>query len=72
MPGWLKNLFIIVVLGGWAATVGKTLWSGGLPDATTLGIPAAVLLALAPPVTIGRNRNRDDSEEPPNETERAR
>jgi hypothetical protein len=56
VPEWLKALFMIVGLGGWLATVVVTLMRGGLPDATTLGIPAALVIALAPPVTIGRGR----------------
>lgn len=56
MPEWLKAVFMIVGLGGWLTTVLVTLWRGELPDATTLGIPAALVIALAPPVTIGRGR----------------
>lgn len=70
MPQWIKAVFMIVGLGGWIATVIVTLAQGKLPDATTLGIPAALVIALAPPFTIGRNRTGDD--EPTDETERAR
>lgn len=66
MPEWLKALFMIVGLGGWLATVAVTLWRGELPDATTLGIPAALVIALAPPVTIGR---RTDEPSPTTEAE---
>lgn len=60
MPEWLKALFMIVGLGGWLATVVATLIRGDLPDATTLGIPAALVIALAPPITLGRNRGNGD------------
>lgn len=56
MPDWLKTLALIVGLLGWLATVTATLMQGKLPDAATLGIPAALVIALAPPVTIGRGR----------------
>lgn len=49
----LKNLFLIVVLIGWVATVGTTIIRGKIPDAPLLGIPGAVWLALHPP-RIGR------------------
>jgi hypothetical protein len=69
VPEWLKALFMIVGLGGWLATVAVTLWRGELPDATTLGIPAALVIALAPPVTIGRNRANADEAATPATTE---
>lgn len=56
MPDWLKTLALIVGLGGWLATVTVSLLQGKLPDPTTLGIPAALVIAIAPPVTIGRRR----------------
>jgi hypothetical protein len=62
VPEWLKALFMIVGLGGWLATVVVTLYRGELPDATTLGIPAALVIALAPPVTIGRRRGNTDDQ----------
>lgn len=65
MPEWLKALFMIVGLGGWLATVAVTLWRGELPDATTLGIPAALVIALAPPVTIGRGRGTGEADAAP-------
>ncbi len=72
MPEWLKSLFMIVGLGGWLATVVVTLWRGSLPDATTLGVPAALVIALAPPVTIGRNRATEETApSPAGETEQA-
>lgn len=55
---------MIVGLGGWLATVAVTLWRGQLPDATTLGIPAALVIALAPPVTIGRGSQGAGEAEP--------
>lgn len=62
MPEWLKALVMIVVLGGWLATVGVTLYRGSLPDAATLGVPAVAVIALAPPVTIGRGRGNAEAE----------
>lgn len=58
MPEWLKIIVMMIGLGGWLATVIVTLWQGKLPDAATLGIPAALVLALAPPINIGRRRAR--------------
>lgn len=70
MPNWLKAVSMIVGLGGWLATVVVTLMRDELPDATTLGIPAALVIALAPPVTIGRgsgtgNPPADEAEQAP-------
>lgn len=70
MPQWLKAVFLIVGLGGWLVTVLVTLWRGGLPDPTTLGVPAALMLALAPPVTLGRGQGTSD--ETTNEAETTR
>ncbi len=61
MPQWLKNLTMLVVLLAWLTVVGFTLRQGKLPDAAVLGIPAAVVLALAPPIAIGR-RNQDSGD----------
>jgi hypothetical protein len=55
MPQWLRNLVMLVVLGGWLAVVTTSLVQGKLPDAAVLGVPAAVVLALAPPGAITRN-----------------
>lgn len=71
MPEWLKAVFLIVGLGGWLVTVLVTLYRGELPDATTLGVPAALVLALAPPVTLGRGRGNAD-EAPTDEAESTR
>lgn len=57
MPQWLRNLTMLVVLSTWLAVVGVTLYQGKLPDAAVLGIPAAIVIALAPPI-IGRRQNR--------------
>lgn len=56
MPDWMKTLVLIIGLGGWLATVVASLVQGKLPDPATLGVPAALVLAVAPPVTIGRGR----------------
>lgn len=56
MPNWAKVVTLIIGLGGYSATVIATLWQGDIPDIGTLGIPAALILALAPPVRIGRSR----------------
>lgn len=56
MPNWAKVVTLIIGLGGYSATVAATLLQGGIPDIGTLGIPAALILALAPPISIGRRR----------------
>lgn len=69
MPNWLKALSMIVGLGGWLATVIVSLMRGELPDATTLGVPVALMVALAPPVTI--TRGQDTGNSPSDEAEQA-
>lgn len=59
MPQWLRNLVMIVGLGAWLAVVIVTLVRGGLPDALMLGVPAGLVLALAPP-SLGRGRGSGD------------
>lgn len=54
VPDWLKVLVLIIGLGGWLATVVVSLLRGELPDPATLGIPAILVAAVAPPVRIGR------------------
>lgn len=61
VPEWLKAVFMIVGLGGWLATVAVSLWKGELPDATTLGVPAALVIALAPPVMLGRRQGNEEA-----------
>jgi hypothetical protein len=56
VPNWAKVVTLIIGLGGYSATVIATLMQGAIPDIGTLGIPAALILALAPPVRIGRSR----------------
>lgn len=56
MPQWLRNLVMLVVLSGWLAVVAASLLQGELPDAAVLGVPAAIVLALAPPGVITRRR----------------
>ncbi len=63
MPQWLRNLTMLVVLGAWLVVVGFTLKQGKLPDATVLGIPAAVVIALAPPGFMRRGGEDSGSNE---------
>jgi len=65
LPEWTKILTLIVGLTVWSAVVVVTLMQGKLPDAATLGIPAALVLALAPPISLGRGRGQQgrDQEE---------
>lgn len=58
MPQWLKNLVMLVVLIAWLSVVGFSLYKGELPNAAVLGIPAAVVVALAPPIAAKRGRRR--------------
>lgn len=55
VPGWAKNLTLITGLAGWSGTVIVMLFRGQIPDLGTLGVPAALILALAPPIRIGRS-----------------
>lgn len=68
MPDWAKIVTLMIALAGWSATVIATLWQGKIPDLGTLGIPAALILALAPPIRLGRGRA---GSEPTDEPERA-
>ncbi len=61
MSTWVRNLTMIVGLTGWSAVVVAYLVQGKLPDAYLLGVPAALVLALAPPV-IGRSRSSTTEE----------
>lgn len=54
-----RNVVMSVVLAGWLVVIGAYVAHGQLPDAALVGVPAAVILALAPP-RIGR-RSRDDT-----------
>jgi hypothetical protein len=59
MPQWLRNLVMLVVLPTWLAVVAVTLARGELPSAPVLGIPAALVIALAPPgVLTGKRPTR--------------
>lgn len=73
MPPWVRPIFVIGTLSVWAIAVFVMLWRGVMPDATFMGIPAAVFIAAAPPVTIGRSRAAGDDAggAPTTETERA-
>lgn len=65
MPQWLRNLVMLVGLGAWLAVVVVSLLQGELPDAVLLGVPAGLVLALAPPAfgkRRGRGRSRDDDD----------
>ena len=67
MPKWLRTLVMLVGLGAWLAVVIVYLLRGELPDAALLGVPAALVLALAPP-TFGRNRSSGDEPQPADES----
>jgi hypothetical protein len=54
VPQWLRNLVMITGLGAWLAVVVVTLVQGKLPDALMLGVPAGLVLSLAPPAIGGR------------------
>lgn len=58
MPIWAKIVTLIAGLGGYSATVIAMLIHGTIPDPVTLGIPAVLIAALAPPVRIGRRKPR--------------
>lgn len=60
----VKNLFLIIVLLGWVATIGTTIAKGQIPDAPLLGIPGAVWLALHPP-RIGRGGGEEAAQSDP-------
>jgi hypothetical protein len=69
MPQWLRNLTMLVVIAAWLAVVAVSLLRGELPGAPVLGIPAALVIALAPPGVLSGKRPRrrkprqDDSDE---------
>lgn len=63
VPDWAKIFTLIVGLLGWLATIAATLLQGKIPDIGTLGIPAALILALAPPIRIGRNRAEPEEDQ---------
>jgi len=70
MPSWLRNLTMLVVLTAWLAVIAVSLLRGELPSAPVLGIPAALVIALAPPGIVNRRRTPkrkpkadDDSDE---------
>ncbi len=65
MPQWLRNLVMIVGLAAWLAVVVVRLIKGELPDALLLGVPATLVLALAPPSIGRRNQAADAPAEPP-------
>lgn len=62
MSTWLRNLVMLVGLGTWVGVVIAYLAQGKLPDAALLGVPAFLVLALAPPA-LGR-RGQQDSTSP--------
>lgn len=63
MPQWLRVLVMLVGLGAWLAVIIVSLLRGQLPDAVLLGVPAGLVLALAPPA-FGRNRDTTGGDEP--------
>jgi hypothetical protein len=58
VPNWAKVVTLVIGLGGYSAAVIATLLQGKIPDVATLGIPAALILALAPPIRLGRGGAR--------------
>ncbi len=60
MPAWLRAVALLVGLAGWGATLAAYLIQGQLPDALILGVPAGMILALAPPL---RRRSDDENSE---------
>jgi hypothetical protein len=62
VPEWAKIMTLIIALGAWLAVVVAHLAQGKLPDAVLMGIPAALIVALAPTsITtrrVRRNRTR--------------
>ncbi len=56
MPAWLRNLVMIVGLAVWVAVIAAYLLQDKLPDALRLGVPAALVIALAPPAIGGRSQ----------------
>lgn len=64
MPNWAKTATLIIGLTGYSATVIATLAQGKIPDLGTLGVPAALILALAPPIRFGRGGGDEPAEQP--------
>ncbi|XVU25819.1 hypothetical protein ACQPZJ_01805 [Actinoplanes sp. CA-054009] len=64
MPQWLRNLVMLTGLAAWLAVVIVSLLQGKLPDAVLLGVPAGLVLALAPPA-FGRHRGGGSGGEEP-------
>jgi hypothetical protein len=64
VPQWLRTLVMLTGLGAWLAVVIVSLVRGQLPDAVLLGVPAGLVLALAPPA-FGRRGGAQDSEQDP-------
>lgn len=53
MPTWVRTLVVLTVLGVWVIVVGVGVYGylfrgGPLPDVALLGVPAMVVLAVAP------------------------
>lgn len=71
MPQWLRNLVMLTGLAAWLAVVIVSLVQGKLPDAVLLGVPAGLVLALAPPA-FGRTRGRDNAEHGPSDRRRSK
>jgi hypothetical protein len=65
VPIWLRNLVMIVGLGVWVAVIAAYLLQDKLPDALLLGVPAALVIALAPPSIGGRGGRSGNQPDPP-------
>lgn len=62
MPGWIRNLVMIVALGGWTATIVAVLLQGGVPDAVLLGVPGGLYIAIGPGLPALPRRRRANGE----------
>ncbi|MFY1686507.1 hypothetical protein [Plantactinospora sp. WMMB782] len=65
MSSWVRNLVMLVGLGTWVGVVVAYLFQGKLPDAAILGVPAFLVLALAPPLPNRSNQEPSAAAPPP-------
>lgn len=69
MPAWVRPTFVVSTLAVWAIVVFVMLWRGTIPDAAFMGVPVAVFVAAAPPMTLGRGREAGQQDPAPPATE---